>query len=194
MSTPDPNIRISNAEREAIIGRLQSATEEGRLELDEFAERSQKVYEAKTYAEVERLLTDLPDEAGALSVPGVPRPSARVPDLELAPSFSSVKREGGWTVPAKIVAKPKYGSVKLDCRHAEFSSREVSLEVGLAFSSVEVVLPRGASALDDGVDLHGGSMHNGCHDSGGPRLKVTGNNWFGSVKIRYERRFLWWRW
>ena len=194
MPTPDPNLRMSNAEREAIINRLLSATEEGRLDLDEFAERSEKVYQAKIFAEVEGLLADLPSSDGELAVPAAAQPAPRVPDLDLSPSFSTVKREGGWTVPARVVAKPKYGTVKLDCREAEFSSREVRLEVNPVFGTVELVLPRGASATDDGVQLHGGSLKIACHDSGGPHVRISGSNWFGSVKVRYERRFLWWRW
>ncbi|GAB3994507.1 hypothetical protein GCM10029992_09090 [Glycomyces albus] len=67
MTEPDPNLRISNDEREAIIERLHAAAQDGRLDLAEFDQRSREVYEAKTYAEVERLLTDLPPEGARSS-------------------------------------------------------------------------------------------------------------------------------
>jgi hypothetical protein len=194
MSTPDPNIRMSNAEREAVIGRLQAATEEGRLGLDEFAERSRQVYEARTFAEVERLLTDLPDDAGAVAVRSGPK-GAAVPELRLAPVHSRVHRQGAWTVPERIIVAPKHSGVKLDCRHARFTGREVEIEVELVHSGLVVVLPRGASAVDDGVELHGGRVDNRCHEEhGGPVLRLAGRTEYGRVKIRYERRFLWWRW
>ena len=194
MSTPDPNIRMSNAEREAVIGRLQAATEEGRLGLDEFAERSRQVYEAKTFAEVERLLTDLPDDTGALAVKSG-APGAAAAELRLTPAYTKAERRGAWTVPKRVFIAPKYGSVKLDCRHARFTGREVEVEIGLAYSPVLIILPRNASAVDDGVELHGGKVDNRCHeDRGGPVLRLTGRTKYGRVKIRYERRFLWWRW
>jgi len=91
--THDPNMRVSNAEREAIIAKLHAATEEGRLDLDEFADRSRQAYEARTYGEVERLLADLPDTGGTLAVPAAKRPLPQGPaELRLKPTGSSVVR------------------------------------------------------------------------------------------------------
>ncbi|WP_100448920.1 DUF1707 SHOCT-like domain-containing protein [Glycomyces xiaoerkulensis] len=199
MSTPDPNMRISNAEREAIIGRLHAATEEGRLDLDEFADRSREVYEAKTYGEVDRLLTDLPDRAGQVVVPGAegaadradPAPS----EVTLNPIASSVQRKGEWLVPRRIGVDAKASSVKLDFRHAVIGTREVDLEADLKASSVEIILPKGAYAVDE-VEVIASSITNKCEYQGveGLRLNVGGKAKASSIKIRYEHRFLWWRW
>lgn len=195
MATPDPNVRISNAEREAVIGRLHAATEEGRLELDEFAERSRKVYEAKTFAEVEHLLADLPKTAGALAVPADRTVEASVPDLELTHSYSTVRKTGAWNVPARITVRPHHGRTVLDCRSAVFTSREIAIELDLKYSGFTLVLPKGATAIDDNIRLHGGSVANQSRTGGdGPTFRLTGSTHFAPVKIRYERRFLWWRW
>lgn len=193
MSTPDPNIRMSDAEREAIIGRLHAATQEGRLGLEEFAERSREVYEARTFADVRRLLADLPDDAGAVAVSEGPRREA-VAELRLTPVHSKAKREGPWSVPGRIFVAPKHGSVRLDCREARFPGREVEVEIDLVHSSLVIVLPRGASAVDDGVELHGGRVNNRCHDAGGPKVRLSGRTKYATATVRYERRFLWWRW
>lgn len=195
MPTPDPNVRISNAEREAVLRRLETATEEGRLELDEFAERSRQVYEAKTYAEVERLLTDLPEESRALAVANRSRTKKAAPELNLSPKHSKVTREGSWTVPARITVKPKHARVVLDFREAEFTSSEVEIDARLTHSVLTVILPKGGAAVDDGLDFHGGRMKNKSRGQGdGPLVRLTGGLRHSTIKVCYERRFLWWRW
>ncbi|WP_026932148.1 DUF1707 SHOCT-like domain-containing protein [Glycomyces tenuis] len=189
MSTPDPNVRISNTDREAVIRRLHAATEEGRLELDEFAERSRQVYEAKTYAEVERLLTDLPEEDGAVALRSGSARDAAAPDLNLAPAHSKVTREGAWTVPARITLKPKHSRIVLDFREAVFTGREVEIEAHLTHSRLTIILPEGASAIDDGLDYQGGRLKNESRQRGdGPLLRLTGSLVYSPVKVRYERR------
>ncbi|SDE06976.1 DUF1707 SHOCT-like domain-containing protein [Glycomyces harbinensis] len=193
MSTPDPNVRISNAERDAVLQRLQAATEEGRLDLDEFAERSQRVYEAKTYAEVERLLTDLPENAGTVAKRS--RANGPVPDLHLSPKHAKVTREGAWNVPARITVRPMHSRIVLDFRHAVFTSPEVAIEAHLTHAGLTIILPKDASAIDDGIDFQGGRLKNECVAQGdGPTIRLTGSTVFSAIKVRRERRFLRWRW
>jgi hypothetical protein len=53
-------MRAADSDRETVVARLRTALSEGRLELDEFDERVAEAYRAKTYADLDRLLTDLP--------------------------------------------------------------------------------------------------------------------------------------
>lgn len=185
MSTPDPNVRISNAEREAVLRRLHDATEEGRLELEEFTERSRQAYEAKTYADVERLLTDLPEAPGGIVIAKGSGPGGTVPDLNLAPTHSKVNREGEWTVPARITLKPAHARIVLDFRHAVFTTGEVAIEADLTHSGLTIILPEGASVVDDGLDFHGGRLKDKSRRRGdGPRLRLTGRLRFSTVKVR----------
>ncbi|RRR99483.1 DUF1707 SHOCT-like domain-containing protein [Glycomyces terrestris] len=198
MNPSDPNLRISNAEREAVIARLHAATEEGRLDLDEFAERSGKAYEARTYAEVERLLADLPEPTGALAVPpaAAPAPAGAPTEMRLAPKASALERKGDWVVPPKLVVDAKASSVKLDCRHAVIRSGTVDIELNLVASSLEVVLPKDAYATDDNTDVMASSLSNHAPYKGhsGIRFTFSGKAKASSVTFRHERRFLWWRW
>jgi Domain of unknown function (DUF1707) len=57
---PRADMRASNADREAVAEQLRRALEEGRLDLHEYDERLQQTYAAKTYADLDGLLTDLP--------------------------------------------------------------------------------------------------------------------------------------
>ncbi|MEU8327971.1 DUF1707 domain-containing protein [Micromonospora sp. NPDC048839] len=53
-------MRAADADRAAVAERLRVALNEGRLDLHEYDERLQRAYAARTYAELEALLTDLP--------------------------------------------------------------------------------------------------------------------------------------
>jgi hypothetical protein len=55
-----PDMRLSDRDRDAIAERLRDALAEGRLERSEFDERLGRVLRAKTYGEVEDLTRDLP--------------------------------------------------------------------------------------------------------------------------------------
>jgi uncharacterized protein DUF1707 len=53
-------MRAADADRQAVADKLKVALEEGRLELHEYDERLQRAYAAKTYGDLDGLLTDLP--------------------------------------------------------------------------------------------------------------------------------------
>ena len=59
---PDPNLRAADADRERIAERLRNGHAEGRLDMDEFQQRLERCYEAKTLGELRELVKDLPRE------------------------------------------------------------------------------------------------------------------------------------
>jgi uncharacterized protein DUF1707 len=58
----DPNLRAADADREATGERLRRHHAEGRLDSEEFQERIDRCYDAKTVGELQQLVTDLPGE------------------------------------------------------------------------------------------------------------------------------------
>jgi hypothetical protein len=71
-------MRAADADRQAVADQLKSALDEGRLDLHEYDERLQQAYAAKTYGDLQPLLSDLPSAAlpvpaqrGALAVPAL---------------------------------------------------------------------------------------------------------------------------
>jgi hypothetical protein len=58
-------MRAADADRQAVAEKLKAALDEGRLDLHEYDERLQQAYAAKTYGDLEVLLTDLPVAVGA---------------------------------------------------------------------------------------------------------------------------------
>ncbi|GAA3394649.1 DUF1707 SHOCT-like domain-containing protein [Cryptosporangium minutisporangium] len=55
-----PAVRVGDAERQAVVGRLKAALDEGRLDLHEFDERAAAAYAAKTDTDLAPLVADLP--------------------------------------------------------------------------------------------------------------------------------------
>ena len=72
-------IRISDSEREDALGKLGEHMSAGRLDIDEYGERSAKVATAKTRGELLGLFGDLPEPKPAFGQPraGVPAPRER---------------------------------------------------------------------------------------------------------------------
>jgi DUF1707 SHOCT-like domain len=73
------NLRAGDADREQVAERLRTALDEGRLNLHEYDDRLREAYGAKTYAELNALLEDLPGvtpESRAQIVPA----STKAPD------------------------------------------------------------------------------------------------------------------
>jgi len=62
----DPNMRAGDADRERLVEQLREHHAAGRLTLDEFDERMQKAYAAKTYGELKTLTRDLPVDLAEL--------------------------------------------------------------------------------------------------------------------------------
>jgi Domain of unknown function (DUF1707) len=60
MAAPDPNIRASDDDRDRTASLLREHHAVGRLDAEEFSERLDKAFAAKTVGELDELLADLP--------------------------------------------------------------------------------------------------------------------------------------
>ena len=64
------DLRVSDAERQAVAERLRVAQSAGQLDIHEFDERVQSVWAARTRGELERVTADLPVPPPAAAAPG----------------------------------------------------------------------------------------------------------------------------
>ncbi|HZE39926.1 MAG TPA: DUF1707 domain-containing protein [Stackebrandtia sp.] len=71
--------RASDADRQAVADRLRVAQNEGRLDLSEYDERLQQAYGAKTYAELDALIADIPGVASVSKSQVEPAPPPTPP-------------------------------------------------------------------------------------------------------------------
>ncbi|MBD0292137.1 MAG: DUF1707 domain-containing protein [Jiangellaceae bacterium] len=76
-------MRASDADRDRVAEVLRDAHAEGRLSQDELLERLGAAYEARTYAELDRLVADLPRPARAPAprLPSTPAPRPVPPQV-----------------------------------------------------------------------------------------------------------------
>jgi hypothetical protein len=73
-----PDLRVSDAERDAVMAELGSHLETGRLDLDEYGQRLEAAAAARTHGDLDRLLADLPRPASPAQGPPQ-RPRSRFP-------------------------------------------------------------------------------------------------------------------
>lgn len=102
-------LRVSHAEREAVVARLNEAATEGRIDLAELDERLERALTARTYANLAPLTADLPP---------VVSPASAQP-LVLKGGLHGAARVGRWQVPAKVIAYGGLAGAKLDFTQAD---------------------------------------------------------------------------
>jgi Domain of unknown function (DUF1707) len=181
-SQPDrpPGIRASDADRNAIVARLQRALGEGRLDPDEFSERAGAAYEAVTIAELAPLVADLPtDGARPVEIVGV-RNAEPVSSV-----FGDVRLSGRMSVPPQ--ARTVFGDVRIDLRELRTDADRVELTLGTVFGDVEVIVAEGVDA-----ELHGWTVFGDRRVelaplprlAGTPLVVVRARTVFGDLKLR----------
>lgn len=186
------DVRMSDADRERVVAWLHSAVSEGRLTLDEFSERVNGVLHSRTFGEADRYVADLP----AVYADGSVTPSEA---LELRAALGPLRRRGRWTVPRRLVVRDMLGHVKLDFTEAVIERPVIEIDLDVSLGTTVLVLPAGASANVDGVELAAGSIRmHGVEPlpraGTGPHLVVTGTQRFGNLVVRRQHRFWRWRW
>lgn len=195
----DPrDLRVSDQEREHVVGVLQHAIGLGLIDLDEFTERTDIAYAATTRGQLNVVLSDLtglvhrdaPYRTGPQSAP---RPTTFDPRqrLELVGHYSNVTREGRWPVPEHILVRNKYGTTRLDFTDAEFSTGTVYVELDTRWGSVHVLIPQGAAIDLNGIrEVRHGSVEDrtGTNGSPGhPRIMLSGRVHGGNLQVKYRR-------
>ena len=100
-------MRAGDSDRQAIADKLKTALDEGRLDLHEYDERLQQTYAAKTYGELDTLVTDLPGT--------VPAQQSRVQPYQPPAAPSPAPGAGNVPQPSGPPFLASYGGVVLLC-------------------------------------------------------------------------------
>lgn len=181
-------MRISDADRDRAVERLNQAVGEGRLSLSEFEERVQGVLSARTAAEVAPYLADLPGGVATAPEQG-----------QLRAAMSNLKRNGRWTVPRRLSVDSKAGNVRLDFTEAVIAHPVVEVALAVYAGTTTLVLPEGASVDVERVEVVASNVKvrdvpTSTDPVGRPHVVVSGKQWAGNLVVRQQRRFLRWRW
>lgn len=196
--TPHPDLRASDADRERVAERLRDAMAEGRLDMEEFEERLDATYKARTYGELAPITRDLPAAGAKVSMvkhsaSGETVPAADWADRIVGGEASSTwgvgimggfQRKGRWVAPRRFTAFTFWGGGEIDLRDADFTSGETTLNCIAIMGGVNVVVPPGVEVVVRGIGIMGGFDHRlegERGDPGAPRVIVTGLAFWGGV-------------
>jgi uncharacterized coiled-coil protein SlyX len=197
-----PELRASDADREQVAEVLRDAVAEGRLDMEEFEERLEATYKARTYKELAPITRDLP-------APGVTPPPA-VPTVSMVKGpagaggwagrvvggdgssrwgvavLGGFERKGRWTMPKRFNSFAFWGGGVIDLREANFADGEVVVNCVAIMGGMSVIVPPGVEVLVRGIGVMGGFDHSeeGVEgDPGAPRVVVTGFAFWGGVGV-----------
>jgi len=151
VSDQHPELRVSDADREATVARLREAGGEGRLTLEERAERAERADAARTRGELDALTADLPPASPAATlIPDAPRKERRW----VVAIMGGEQRKGRWRPARRTNAIAIMGGVDIDLREAELADGAEILAIPV-MGAVTVTVPHGVSVELSGFALMG---------------------------------------
>ncbi len=197
-----PDLRASDADRERVADILRDALAEGRLDMEEFGERLDATYQARTYGELAPITRDLPGH-GTTAVPAVSltkdaEPGGGWGERIVGASdagasswavavMSGFQRKGRWTAPRRFNCFAFWGGGEIDLREAYFEDREIVINAVAIMGGVDVIVPPGVEVVVRGVGIMGGFDHREegvPGEPGAPRVIVTGLAFWGGVGVQ----------
>jgi hypothetical protein len=145
------DVRSSDAEREATVVRLRDAAAEGRLTLEELAERVEAADGARTRADLARLVADLP---AALEPVGDSRPAAPT-QRRLYGILGGDTLSGRVRLGAECRVVNVMGGADLDLSQAVLVEGEVTIRVFSLWGGSNIIVPHGVHVEHQGRGLLG---------------------------------------
>ena len=130
-------MRASDADRDRVLVLLAEAVSDGRLTMEEHAERVQRACTARTLGELADLTTDLV----VASAQPVRLDGGRV----ISGIFGPARRDGRWVVPESLTVTALGGEVEVDFTQAILQARHVQLLTTVIGGRLRLVVPDGVS-------------------------------------------------
>jgi len=155
VSEPDDSLRVSDAERDAVLRTLGDHAAVGRLTLDELEERSGRALAAKTRGELATLTSDLPREAGQASELS-PVTSRKKPVRWMVAIMGGSHRRGRFRTVGSINAVAVMGGDEIDLRDAELEGGELTLNLFALMGGSNIYVPDSVEVEVGGFSLMGG--------------------------------------
>ncbi|MEV6551548.1 DUF1707 domain-containing protein [Streptomyces sp. NPDC051597] len=197
-----PEMRASDAERERVAEALRDAVAEGRLDMEEFEERLEAAYKARTHGELAPLVRDLPAPGVRPEAP-VPAASASSGDVDWPARIGGAAtsrgafalwggfgRRGTWTVGRTFTAFAMWGGGEIDLREARFESAQTVIRCFTLMGGMGVTVPPELTVRVRGFGLMGGfgDRATGEGTPGSPTVTVTGFALMGGIDVKRKPR------
>jgi hypothetical protein len=185
VTQPDDSLRVSDAERDAVLRTLGDHAAVGRLTLDELEDRSGRALTAKTRGELATLTGDLPREAGQ---PGGsdPIPSPKKPVRWMVAIMSGSRRRGRFRAVGSINSVAVMGGNEIDLREAEIEGGELTVNLIAFMGGAEVYVPDSVELDVGGFSFMGGHEEVGSERQprpGAPLIRIRVYNVMAGASI-----------
>jgi len=190
---PPAGIRASDAERDATVERLSAAAGEGRLTLEEFSQRMGLATAARTRAELDRLVADLPAdvavapvaEAGGGGAVAPAGTAAAGPATWHVSPVGGLRVSGPWRMDRHVIAVSIVGGTRLDLSEAQLAAPEVTLTKVSLVGGTRIIVPPGIRVEASGFSLVGGTRVQGGPEPGpgAPTVYIRAFSLVGGVRI-----------
>jgi len=186
-------LRVSDADRDRVTELLHTAYAEGRISLDEHAERTSAALEAKTFDDLSVLTADL--------VPAAPRPVrlSLVPDTgepdRITAMLAESNRKGPLTIGRQLQVNVLLGSSVIDLTEATFTAREVEVTCTQFLGSITIRVRAGTTVRFQAANVLGDSKVKGVGEPVGNEstLLIRGTNILGEISVRGPKKASMWR-
>jgi hypothetical protein len=182
----EPELRISDLDREKAAGALNTAVSEGRLTWAEHAERLTSVYAARTGTELAPLLADLPNLPTGRSSAVALATGAVAPPLVV--SLGKVRRRPDPTIGTQQV-DVRLGAAVLDLRDLPVGT-VVDVIANSTLGKVEIYVSPGTRLIDTGTAWLGkrSTVTRRRHQLAplgpdSPVVRVSGHSVLGHVRV-----------
>lgn len=176
-SDPQP-LRASDAERERAVDVLRAAAGDGRLTLEELAERVEGALAAKTGEALERLTADLP----------APAEQARRPGKRwIVGIMGGGDHKGRWRIASRATVVNVMGGADLDLRDALIDSNETVITVVSVMGGSDIILPEGVEVELEGFAIMGGNeleVDGPRPRAGAPVVRIRAFSLMGGTDVR----------
>ena len=180
----DVAVRASDAEREQTVELLRRHAVDGRLTLEEFAERIGVAYEARTRQELEELTRDLPADAPSV-------PAARHERTQWIVSIAGgTERRGRFRLGAQTAVVTLMGGANIDLRQAQLAAPDVGITAISVMGGTNIVVPEGVEVELTGFGVMGGKGYRPGKQPpppGAPRLRVRAFAFMGGISVVTKR-------
>jgi hypothetical protein len=180
----EPALRASDVERERTVELLRRHSVDGRLTLEEFAQRMGAAYEARTRDELDELTLDLPTEPPAAPV------HRSKPARWMVAVMGGADRRGRFRLGPRTNVVAVMGGANIDLRQAELEEPDATITVVSVMGGANIVVPEGVDVELTGFSLMGGRGHRPGKQPlppGAPLVRVRAFSIMGGVSVVTKR-------
>jgi Domain of unknown function (DUF1707)/Cell wall-active antibiotics response 4TMS YvqF len=177
----DVAVRASDAERERTVDALRAAAGEGRLTLEELAERLDHALVARTRDALEPLTADLP------AVAAQPAAGTRW----TVGIMGGSDRKGRWRIAARSTVINFMGGADLDLRDAHIDSPTTVITVISVMGGSDIIVPEGVEVQMSGFAVMGGNdleIDGARPQPGAPTVRVRAFSLMGGTDVKTKAR------